>query len=108
MEQKPGTLAQVTLMMKTINKFLTEKDVRGKIQFLAFMKKLVDKGLKVEILITGNMSKKFKRANKVDASYAIILGEEELSKNIIKLKNLIIGSERYVSLDEAIKVIKNL
>ena len=75
---------------------------------MPIMKKLVDKGLKVEILITGNMSKKFKRANKVDASYAIILGEEELSKNIIKLKNLIIGSERYVSLDEAIKVIKNL
>ena len=75
---------------------------------MPIMKKLVDKGLKVEILITGNMSKKFKRANKVDASYAIILGEEELSKNIIKLKNLIIGSEIYVSLDEAIKVIKNL
>ena len=75
---------------------------------MPIMKKLVDKGLKVEILITGNMSKKFKRANKVDASYAIILGEEELSKNIIKLKNLIIGSERYVSLDEAIKVIKDL
>ena len=75
---------------------------------MPIMKKLVDKGLKVEILIKGNMSKKFKRANKVDASYAIILGEEELSKNIIKLKNLIIGSERYVSLDEAIKVIKNL
>ena len=75
---------------------------------MPIMKKLVDKGLKVELLITGNMSKKFKRANKVDASYAIILGEEELSKNIIKLKNLIIGSERYVSLDEAIKVIKNL
>ena len=75
---------------------------------MPIMKKLVDKGLKVEILITGNMSKKFKRANKVDASYAIILGEEELSKNIIKLKNLITGSERCVSLDEAIKVVKNL
>ena len=75
---------------------------------MPIMKKLVDKGLKVEILITGNMSKKFKRANKVDASYAIILGEEELSKNIIKLKNLIIGSERLMTLDEAIKVIKNL
>jgi hypothetical protein len=45
MEQKPGTLAQVTLMMKTINQFLNEKDVKGKIQFLAFMKKLVDKSL---------------------------------------------------------------
>ena len=75
---------------------------------MPIMKKLVDKGLKVEIIITGNMSKKFKRSNKVDASYAIILGEEELSKNIIKLKNLITGSERYVCLDEAIKVIKNL
>ena len=75
---------------------------------MPIMKKLVDKGLKVELLITGNMSKKFKRANKVDASYAIILGEEELSKNIIKLKNLIIGSERLITLDEAIKVIKNL
>ena len=75
---------------------------------MPIMKKLVDKGFKVEILLTGNMSKKFKRANKVDASYAIILGEEELSKNIIKLKNLIIGSERLITLDEAIKVIKNL
>jgi histidyl-tRNA synthetase len=74
---------------------------------MPIMKKLVDKDLKVEIVITGNMSKKFKRANKVDASYAIILGEEELSKNIIKLKNLITGSERLISLDEAIKVIKN-
>ena len=75
---------------------------------MPIMKKLVDKGLKVEILITGNMSKKFKRANKVDASYAIILGEQELSNNIIKLKDLIIGSERLITLDEAIKVIKNL
>ena len=74
---------------------------------MPIMKKLVDKDLKVEIVITGNMSKKFKRANKIDASYAIILGEEELSKNIIKLKNLITGSERLISLDEAIKVIKN-
>jgi len=45
LEQKPGTLAQVTLMMKTINQFLNEKDVRGKIQFLAFMKRLVDRSL---------------------------------------------------------------
>ena len=45
MEQKPGTLSQVTLMMKTINQFLNEKDARGKIQFLAFMKRLIDKSL---------------------------------------------------------------
>ena len=74
---------------------------------LPIMKKLVSEDLKVEMLCTGNMSKKFKRANKVNASYAIILGEEELSQNIIKLKNLILGSEKYISLDQAIKIIKD-
>ncbi len=73
---------------------------------LPIMQRLVEECLKVEILCTGNMSKKFKRANKVNASYAIVLGEEELSKNIIKLKNLISGSEKLIDLDEAIKIIK--
>ena len=75
---------------------------------LPIMKKLVDEDLKVEILCTGNMSKKFKRANKIKASYAIILGEEEVSQNIIKLKNLVSSSEQHLSLDEAIKTIKNI
>ena len=75
---------------------------------LPIMKKIVDEDLKVEILYSGNMSKKFKSANKINASYAIILGEEELSQNIIKLKNLISGSEKYISLGEAIKTIKNI
>jgi histidyl-tRNA synthetase len=73
---------------------------------LPIIKKLVDQDLKVEILCTGSMSKKFKRANKINASYAIILGEEEVSQNIIKLKNLVSGTEKYITLDEAIKTIK--
>jgi histidyl-tRNA synthetase len=75
---------------------------------LPIMKKLVSENLKVEILCTGNMSKKFKRANKVNASFAIILGEEEVSQNIIKLKNLVSSSEKHMSLDEAIKIIKDI
>ena len=75
---------------------------------LPIMKKLVSEDLKVEILCTGNMSKKFKRANKIRASYAIILGEEEVSQNIIKLKNLVSSSEKYLSLEEAIKIIKDI
>ena len=75
---------------------------------LPIMKKLVIENLKVEILCTGNMSKKFRRANKVNASFAIILGEEEVSQNIIKLKNLVSSSEKHMSLDEAIKIIKDI
>ena len=73
---------------------------------LPIIKKLVGQDLKVEILCTGSMSKKFKRANKINASYAIILGEEEVSQNIIKLKNLVSGTEKHITLDEAIKTIK--
>ena len=73
---------------------------------LPIMKKLISDDIKAEILSVGNMSKKFKRANKIEASYAIIIGEEEVSKDIIKLKNLVSGSENYISLIAAIKIIK--
>ena len=49
------------------------------------------------------LSKKFKRANKIRASYAIIIGEEEISKKVIKFKNLLSGSEELLDLNQAIK-----
>ena len=74
---------------------------------MPIMKNLVQKGIKTEIIYTGNLSKKFKRANKIKASYAIILGEEEINKNVIKLKNLKLGSEEFLDLDQAIKKMRN-
>ncbi len=73
---------------------------------LPIMKKLVQKGIKTEIIYNGNLSKKFKRANKIKALYAIILGEEEISKKVIKLKDLKIGSEEFLDLNHAIEIIK--
>jgi len=52
------------------------------------------------------MSKKFKRANKINASFAIILGEEEVKMKILKLKNLITGTEEPVSIRKAVNIIK--
>ena len=54
------------------------------------------------------MSKKFKRANKINASFAILLGEEEVAKKVIKLKNLLLGSEQLVDLNQGIKIIKKI
>ncbi|MDC6452221.1 histidine--tRNA ligase [Alphaproteobacteria bacterium] len=73
---------------------------------LSFMEPLIKADLKVEILYTGSMSKKFKRANKINASFAIILGEEEVKMKILKLKNLITGTEETVNIREAVNVIK--
>ena len=69
---------------------------------LPIMKKLIKKGIKSEIIYAGNLSKKFKRANKLEASYAIILGEEETSKNLLKFKDLSTGNEKLSNLDQVI------
>ena len=73
---------------------------------LPIMNDLINQGFKVEIIYTGNMSKKFKRANKINASFAILLGEEEVAKKVIKLKNLLLGSEQLIDLNQGIKIIK--
>ena len=73
---------------------------------LPIMNQLINEDFKVEIIYTGNMSKKFKRANKVKASYAILLGEEEVEKKVIKLKNLLSGSEEFIDLNQGIKILK--
>jgi len=74
---------------------------------LPIMKKLIQQGIKTEIIYTGNLSKKFKRANKINASYAIILGEEEIYKKTLKIKDLTSGSEELLNLKQVIKKIKN-
>ena len=73
---------------------------------LPIMNELVNQGFKVEIIYTGNMSKKFKRANKINALYAILLGEEEVAKKVIKLKNLSSGLEQLIDLNQLIKILK--
>jgi histidyl-tRNA synthetase len=59
------------------------------------------------MIYTGNLSKKFKRANKIKASYAIILGEEEISKKVFKFKDLTSGFEELLNLNQIIKKLKD-
>ena len=73
---------------------------------LTMMNQLIKEGLKVEIIYTGNISKKFKRAHKIKASYALVLGEDEVAKQIIKLKNLSSGNEELMNLSKATKIMK--
>ena len=73
---------------------------------LPIMNKLINEGFRVETIYTGNMSKKFKRANKINASFVVLLGEEEVAKKVIKLRNMLLGSEQLIDLNQGIKVIK--
>ena len=73
---------------------------------LPLMQQLINEAFRVEVLYAGNISKKLKRANKIKASFAIILGEEEVKMKVLKLKNLVTGSEEHMSIDTAVKIIK--
>lgn len=61
--------------------------------------KLRARGLQVEMPASGNMGKKMKRANKVGAAYAIIIGSSELADNTVTLKNLGTGDQQTLKED---------
>ena len=57
---------------------------------LPLMQQLIKEAFRVEVLYAGNISKKLKRANKIKASFAIILGEKEEKMKVLKLKILLL------------------
>jgi histidyl-tRNA synthetase len=56
-------------------------------------------GLPADLGYSGNMGKRMKRANKLNARVAVILGETELNKNVAALRDLDSGEQREVPLD---------
>ena len=52
----------------------------------------------VQIIYGNNLSKKLKRANKINCKYAIIIGEEERAKSKAKKRNLDDGSEEEITI----------
>lgn len=56
-----------------------------------------------ELVIGGNVGKKMKRANKLGASFAVIIGETELQNSTLTLKNLKNGEQKTIPTTELIK-----
>jgi len=56
-------------------------------------------GIATEMAYRGNMKKRLSRANASGASYALILGDDELDRGEAQLKDLGTGEQRSVSID---------
>lgn len=54
----------------------------------------------VDMSYSGNMSKRMKKANKAQAQYAIIIGDEELKTQTATLKNLDDGQQQKVAFED--------
>lgn len=61
---------------------------------------LTEAGLAVDVGYGGNMGKRMKRADKIGARLAVILGDNELAKNVALVKDLKSGEQREVALAE--------
>jgi histidyl-tRNA synthetase len=56
-------------------------------------------GFAVELGYSGNLGRRMKRADKLNASAAIILGEDEIKRNAVTLRDLDSGAQEEVALD---------
>jgi len=71
--------------------------------------KLRGNGLKIDMdLIGRGISKNLDYANKLRIPYVIFIGEEELKKDKLKLRNMKTGEESLLSLNDIIKRLKNV
>lgn len=57
-------------------------------------------GLNVDMGYSGNMGKRMKRANKSSSTHAILVGEDELARGVVMVKDLDEGSQTEVVLDQ--------
>lgn len=64
---------------------------------------LRNKKYQVEVPLSGNIGKKFKRADKLNCTWAIVIGASEISENKLTLKNLKSGNQESITLEELLK-----
>ncbi|MBL8676261.1 MAG: histidine--tRNA ligase [Alphaproteobacteria bacterium] len=74
---------------------------------LVLAKLLQDAGYITEMTYGGSLGKRLKKANKVNARYALILGEEEIASHSVTLKDLKSGEQTLLSQKQIVDVLKN-
>ncbi len=74
----------------------------------AIVDQLRREGLRVDIAFSGNMKKRMKRSDKIDARVALFLGDDELAGNTIQVKDLDASVQTQVSLDGLSAYLKDL
>ncbi len=60
---------------------------------------LRNRNYQVDIPLSGNLGKKFKRADKLECQWAIVIGSSEVNENKLTLKNLKTGVQETISFD---------
>jgi histidyl-tRNA synthetase len=70
---------------------------------LALAQRIRHSGVRAEVLESGNMSKKMKRASKLNASYAVIMGSTEAENGLLTVKDFSTGQQESLVLEAFLK-----
>jgi histidyl-tRNA synthetase len=69
---------------------------------LSLARELRRADLPVELAYRGNMKRRLQRASRLNASHALIIGDSELAKGVVALKDLDAGTQEEVPIDEVV------
>jgi histidyl-tRNA synthetase len=72
----------------------------GEIAALKLAEDLRSRGFTIDLGYSGNLARRLRRANKIGATAAILLGEDELARGAVTLRNLATGEQSEVQLAE--------
>ena len=73
---------------------------KGEAEAPKIARELRRQGFHIELGYAGNVGRRMKRANKINARVAVILGEDELARHTAMLKDLDTGTQTEVPLSE--------
>ena len=68
--------------------------------------KLRKAGLRVDQAYSGNIKKRMMKANKINASKAVIIGSDELKENKVTIKDLSTGEQKSVMIENIVEELK--
>ena len=77
---------------------MADNEVQGAAFCLA--ENLRDSGIDIDFPTSGAMAKKLKKADKAGIRLVVIMGSDELTKNIVLLRNLVDGSQQEIPLND--------
>ncbi len=80
---------------------------KASILALKIVNELRQENITAELLLNGNIKKRMKRADQKSASYVIVIGDDEIVNNKVKLKDMSSGAEKEVAVDNITQELKN-
>lgn len=92
---------------KCIDIFIVKVSAENKDTAFRLLQKIRNSGLSADLDYSdGSLKSQMRIANKIGARYTVIIGEEELSKDMVTLRNMQTKEQKKVKLDEIEKGVK--